>query len=90
MNMTCCPHPGPAVWPLPIWPGHDPDLERLRRLEQAAEREAEKERIRQRLRQRGIPEDQIQGCWFPRAIVPLPGPPVRVEPCLDEVIRRIR
>ena len=88
--MNCCIHPAPHVWPLPIWIGPDPELERLRRLEQAAVREAEKEAIRRRLRQQGVPEDQIQGGGFPPAFLPAFRPRLPSVPSLEEVLKRIR
>lgn len=79
-----CHIPGPyGPWG---WPGPDAELERLRRLKEAALREEEKQRLRDWLRQHGVQPDPA-----PWPGLPLPCPIAR--PCpplsLKDVLRRL-
>lgn len=77
-----------------VWPGQDPELERLRRLQERTRIEEEKEALRQWLRRHGVSEHQICPCppfgmpWALPQTTPLGGG--KASPSVSDVLKRIK
>ncbi len=82
-----------TTWPsiCQPWPYPDPELDRLRRMQERQRVEEEKEAIRQWLRRHGVPEYQISPAPFvPTPCLPMhPTCPRPAFPSVGDVLRRI-
>lgn len=94
-------HTPMVPWPLlphrpcGVWPGQDPELERLRRLQERTRIEEEKEALRQWLRRHGVSEHQICPChplgmpWALPQVTPLGGGS-KGPTTVSDVLKRIK